>query len=133
MKYGVKNFIYIAKENVDPDLTTFDGIQRFLITWFCDKYNTTRNDPRLLDMTLEELLVLYQEYRIKDDPNYFRDQTDPTVTSYEDWLKKEMGEDYLSEEASVEASEEYDREYTKKIREKFPDKVTTDFSQFKKE
>jgi hypothetical protein len=135
-QYGVKNFIHIANEYVNPDVTTVAGIEKFLIGWYCFKFNTTPNDDKLGEMTLEELMVLYQMHRIKDDPNYFTEQTAADKQTYEDWLKEEMGEDYASEEANIQAIEQEEKDYTKKVRDRFkelPERIDTDFSQFQKE
>lgn len=131
-QYGVKNFISIANEYVNPDVTTMTGIQKFLIGWFCFKFNTTENDDRLQDMTLEELMVLYQMHRIKEDPLYAQEQMSPSGNSYEDFLKEQMGEDYVSEEEQIRQIEEEEKEFTKRIRDQFPERVETDFSQFAK-
>lgn len=130
-QYGVKNFIQIANQYVNPDVSTLGGIQKFLMGWYAFKFNTTLNDDKLLEMTLEELMVLYQMHRIKDDPGYFEEQTTKQA-SYEDWLKEEMGEDYVSEEENVKEIQAHEEEYTKRIRAQFPDRIETDFSQFAK-
>lgn len=131
-KYGVKNFLHIANELLNPNTDTLDGIQKYLETWFCFKYDTTPNDARLQEMTLEELMILYQMHRIKEDPNYYAEQTNPQTESYEEWLQREMGSEYASEEENIKQIEEADKEFTKKVRERFPDKITTDFAQFQK-
>lgn len=131
-QYGVRNFINIANEYVNPDVTTMSGIQNFLIGWFCFKFNTTLNDDRLQEMTLEELMVLYQMHRIKDDPLYIQEQTAESGSSYEDFLKEQMGEDYVSEEENVKQLEAEERAFTERIRSQFPERVETDFSKFAK-
>lgn len=131
-QYGVKNFISIANDFVNPDVTTMAGIEKFLIGWFCFKFNTTQNDDRLQEMTLEELMVLYQMHRIKDDPQYAQEQLSPSASTYEDFLREQMGEDYVSEEENVRQLQEEEEAFTKRIREQFPDRVETDFSQFAK-
>jgi len=132
-KYGVKNFLHIANDYINPDLTKLDGIQRWLMGWFAYTYKTTLNDDKLVDMTIEELLVLYNMHRIKDDPNYYEEQTVESSENYEDWLKKEMGESYLTDNEMVEGMQEEELKHSKKLKEyikTLPSKVTTDFSQF---
>lgn len=131
-QYGVKNFIHIANDYVNPDVTTMGGIEKFLTGWFCFKFNTTPNDDRLQEMTLEELMVLYQMHRIKDDPNYAQEQLSPSGDTYEDFLRKEMGEEYVSEEENIRILQEEEEAFTKRIRDQFPERVETDFSQFAK-
>lgn len=129
MRYGVSNFIKIAKEYVEPDTTTLEGIERKLISWYCFTYGTTPNDQRLQEMTLEELLILFQMHRIKNNPAEVEQELG--ANTYEDWLKKEMGEDYKDDEQMVKALEEEERKYQEKIAKKYPDRVTTNFNQFK--
>lgn len=131
-QYGVKNFISIANEYVNPDVSTMAGIQKFLIGWFCFKFNTTENDDRLQAMTLEELMVTYQMHRIKEDPLYAQEQMSPSGSSYEDFLKEQMGDEYVSEEEQIRLQEQEEKEFTKRIRDQFPERVETDFSQFTK-
>lgn len=132
-QYGVKNFIHIANDYVNPDTTTIAGIEKFLIGWFCFKFDTVPSDEKLLDMTTEELMVLYQMHRIKDDPQYFDEQTNEKQKGYEDWLKEEMGDAYVSEEQNIQEIQASDKEFTERVRSQFPDKVETDFSQFQKD
>jgi len=136
-KYGLKNFLHIANEFVNPETDNLDGIQRWLTSWFCFTYNTTPNDDKLLDMTIEELLVLYNMHRIKDDPEYFQNQITPDdPDGYEAWIKEEMGEAYETEEEMIELMNNEEAQYQqriKKIADNLPDVVTTDFAQFKKD
>lgn len=132
--YGIKNFVRIAYEELHPDVTTFEGIKQHLITWFCLKYETTEKDDRLLDMNVEELMILFQKHKIIDDPKYYDEIINPNkVLDYEDWLKKEMGEDYVTTEQNVEQILQEEQEYTDKIRSQFPDRIDTDFSKFTSE
>lgn len=137
MKYGVRNFLNIAKEHVQADTTTLDGIERKLIAWYCFTYGTTPNDERLGEMTLEDLMVLFHMHRIRNNPDEANQELNPN--DYEDWLKKEMGETYMSDEEMVADMEKEERNYQKKVKEvfsdkeKYPDKISTDFSQFTKE
>lgn len=137
-KYGIKNFVRIANEYVNPNTETFDGIQKWLVGWFCFKYNTTPNDDRLLDMTLEELVVLYNMHQIKDNPAYASTQLGDEFVSDEDkdwekFLEEQMGEDYQTESENIDFMIEEEKEYTERVRAQFPERVTTDFSKFSKE
>ena len=93
-------------------------------------YNTTENDPRLLDMSVEELLVLFQMHRLKNTPELAESTGDPAA-EYENWLKTEMGEGYLTDEQMSEGMEKEEKAFQKRVRERFPDRISTDFSQFK--
>lgn len=138
-KYGFKNFIRIADAKLNPDLNTLEGIEQWLKTWFCFTYNTTENDDRLKNMHLEDLIVLHQTHRLKEDPTLLthelgkkpKDEED-----YEKWLREEMGEEYISEEEMVQGMAEEEKEFQErmdKLKKKLPQKITTDFSQFNKD
>lgn len=136
--YGIKNFLHIANAKVNPELNSAANIKTFLMSWFVLKHETTFQDERLLNMTLEELLVLYNMHKIHEDPGFYQQQTG-TVSAedaeYEAWLKEEMGDEYVTEKENIEQMEAHDKEYTEKVRKQFgelPDTVTTDFSQFEK-
>lgn len=133
-KYGINNFLHIANEYVNADTSTVAGIQKWLVGWFCLKFNTTPNDSRILDMTVEELLILFNMHQIKDNPEYMQNQLNPDdPDGYEAWLKREMGEDYLTEESMIQGMDEEEERYQQKIAEQLPDKIVTDFKQFQKE
>lgn len=94
------------------------------------------NDPRLLDMTVEELLVEYQMHRIKKDPTIIHTELNikpKEEDDFEEWVKREMGQDYLTHEQMVEGMQEEEKEFQEKVRKQYPDKVATDFSQFDEE
>jgi predicted Rossmann-fold nucleotide-binding protein len=101
------------------------------MAWFALNYKTTLNDDRLLDMTLEELLVLFYINRISQTPNII-EQLENTDDSYEEWLKKEMGDSYVSEEEMVQQVVEYEEEELEKAKE-LPDSISTDFEKLQKE
>lgn len=138
-RYGVKNFTRIAYNKVNGDTSSLEGLEEWLKSWFCFKYNTTENDDRLLDMTLEELLVLHQMHRVNENPVEVKVELDGRTSEQEDheeWLKKEMGDDYITDEEMIEgmrAEEEEYQEKMSKLKKDLPTKVTTDFSQFDRE
>jgi len=127
-KLSLNNFVRIANSYLDNSDTSIEGIEKYLIGWFVTQFNTTLNDQRLLDMTFEELLVLYNIYKIKEDPeivNQILNPEDPD--GFEKWLKEEMGDNYLSEEEMIEDTIKRDKELKKKL-EEYPDEIVTDFS-----
>ncbi|NIU87504.1 MAG: hypothetical protein GWN56_09530 [Nitrosopumilaceae archaeon] len=132
--FNLKNFARIAHAKLNPDISTLEGLKQFLTNWYCFQYGVTEKDDKLLSMTVEELIILYQMHRIKEDPEYYNNIINPSAQdSYEEWLKKEMGDEYVTEEENVSQILKEQEDYTKKIRDQFPDKVTTDFDQFRKE
>ena len=133
-KYSVKNFVRIANEFVNPDTSSFEGVKNWLIGWFCIEYKTTPLDGRLLELTIEELMILYNMHQIRKYPDYYNEQINPEdPDGYEAWIKAQMGEDYQTEHEMVEKIEEEEEIFQKRIAEKFPDKITTDFSQLESE
>lgn len=134
-KYGLLNFLRIADAYINSDVSTIDGLERHLKSWFALKFNTTLDDPKLLDMTLEELVVLHEMHRIKADPSIVEETFNPEVKSYEEWLRQEMGDSYVSDEEMVEGMLQYDEASVQKRKENdnikpddLPDVITTDFS-----
>ncbi len=126
MKYGINNFLRIANSYVNAETTSLAGLDRSLKAWFVFNYNTTLSDPRLLDMTLEELLVLYQMFQIREHPTIV-EQINGASDAYEDWLRKEMGESYVSEEEMAVEMLEYNKQELE-LAKQLPDSITTNFS-----
>lgn len=125
--YGLKRFIAIANSYVNPDISTVEGIQKALIVWFCEKFNTVPWDERLKTATLEDLLVFYYTHKIKEDPSLL-DELDENFKSYEEWLKEEMGEDYVSEEEMVDQAINYEKKELEKVKDMdLPDRIDTNF------
>jgi hypothetical protein len=140
---GVLAFIKAAHAMLHADTSSMEGFERFLVSWYCFKYNVPPNDSNLLDMTLEELATLYFMHRIKEDPNFVA-ETVSGKDDYEEWLKQEMGEDYISNEEMVKQMVEYEKEQIEKRTKDFkqssedlkaavkslkdlPDRITTQF------
>ena len=127
-KYGLNNFLRIAESYTSPDTTTAEGIEKAMIAWYAFKFETTLNDPKLLDMTVEELLVLYYMHKIKDNPDILKEKTEED--DWEEWLKSEMDDNYETDGQMVSTIEKEAEEYTRKVRAQFgelPDQITTDF------
>lgn len=136
ISYGFNNFLRVANEHINGDIGTPEGLVNRLKSWFKFTFNTTMNDPRLLDMTVEELLVEYQMHRIKKDPTIIHTELNikpKEEDDFEEWVKREMGQDYLTHEQMVEGMQEEEKEFQEKVRKQYPDKVATDFSQFDEE
>lgn len=126
--FGITNFLHIAHSYVNPAINNLADMRKYLIGWFCIEYKTTMNDERLLNMTVEELLVLFQMKRIHDDPNYYQAQVNPVEDDYEDWLKTQMGDNYVSLADQEKELKKLDQEFMDKLREEYPDEITTDFA-----
>lgn len=137
-KLALKRLLLIANEYLNPeDASSLDSLEKRLKAWFAFKYETTLNDDRLLDMSLEELILHYQLHRLKDDPAVITEAgatyTPEEEADYEEWLKKEMGDNYVSDADMVKGMEKEEQEFQQKVRARYPDKITTDFDQFKKD
>jgi hypothetical protein len=125
-----KRFLKLAYDQLNPNITSLDGLEQALKNWYCFQYNVPPNDDKLLEMTLEELLILNQMHQLKDNP-HLADEIGREADGYEEWLKKEMGENYISEDDMVkktEMLEKEEKEFLQKNKEKFPDTVSTNFS-----
>ena len=128
--YSIKNLEAIANTYVNGETNTIAGMQKKLISWFCFVLNTTPKDPRLLEMTFEELLVFHLMHQINNNPNY---TPESEQEDYEKWLREEMGDNYLSEEQMTEEQINLalkEQEEINKIKEELPEIITTDFDQF---
>ncbi len=125
----VKRFLKLAYDQLHPDMNTMEGLEQALINWYCFTYKVPPNDDKLLDMTLEELMVLRSMHKLREEPA-LAEQFNPDYVDYEEWLKQEMGDEYVSEEEMIAQQvkiEEEEQEEIKKIIETMPEKVTTDF------
>lgn len=131
MKFGINNFIRIADSYVNAKTDTIDGLQKGLQAWFCLTFNATLLDDRLLDLTLEELLVLYYMHEIRRNPSTL-EAINADTDSYEEWLKKEMGDSYVSQEEMAKEMVEYDKEEAE-LAKKLPDIIETDFSSLREQ
>lgn len=105
---GVLAFVKAAHAMLNADTSSMEGFERFLVSWYCFKYNVPPNDDKLQEFTLEELATLYFMHRIKEDPNFVAD-TVSSKDDYEEWLRQEMGDDYLNEEQMTEQMVEYEK------------------------
>lgn len=125
-----KRFLKLAYEQLNPDTTTLAGVEQALVNWFCEKYDIPPSDPRVGEMYLEELMVMWQMHRLRNNPELVN-EIDAGAGSYEEWLKKEMGEEYVSPEemqAKADALEAQEKAEIKALESKLPERITTDFS-----
>lgn len=125
-----KRFLQLAYAQLNPALSDLEGLEQALVNWYCFQYNVPPNDDKLNSMTLEELLVLRQMHNLRENPHLV-EELNSDKGSYEEWLKKEMGEDYMSMDDMVsetEAMEKAEKETVEKMAQDLPDVITTDFS-----
>jgi hypothetical protein len=122
-----KQYLKLAYEQLNPTANDLNSLQQVLVNWFCFKFNTTPNDPRLLGMRLDELLVLRMMHEINDKPAVLEEITvGSSQEDYEEWLKHEMGEGYKPMDQMVAEAEEQEREELD-LAEALPDRIDTDF------
>lgn len=126
-KLSLKRIVKLANEALNPDTSTIEGLKQHITNWYCFKYNVTFKDPILLSHTFEELLVLYYMHRIVENPESVEEILNPQMETYEDWIRKQMGEDYITEEQMVQDMLEYDRQ-EKELAETLPDNLNIDFN-----
>ena len=136
-KLGVLNLVKAAHEMVNAKTDSLDGLEKFLISWFCTKFETTPNDDRLQEMTLEELVTFFYMNRIKEDPEVVSRMVTDGEDEYERWLREEMEDEYVTDEEMVQGMLQYennqkdkrrakDEEIRSKLKE-LPDRITTEF------
>ena len=136
-KLGVLNLVKAAHEMVNAKTDSMEGLEKFLISWFCTKFETTPNDDRLQEMTLEELVTFFYMHRIKEDPEVVSRMVTDGEDEYERWLREEMEEEYVTDEEMVQGMLQYennqkdkrrakDEEIRSKLKE-LPDRITTEF------
>ena len=65
-------------------------------------------------------------HKIKENPQ-LADEVNPDYEDYETWLKREMGQDYVDEEAMIQKALAVEAE-EKALAEKLPEKIHTDFT-----
>ena len=140
-----KRFLKLAYEQLNPKQDSVEGVEQALANWYCFQYNVPPNDDKLQEMTFEELMILHQMHRLRENPQLADEITTKGKESYEDWLKKEMGEGYVSLEDVEDPDDNFEakmkekrqqkefEEQVKKDKEKYPEKIETDFDQFKSE
>lgn len=130
MASSLNNLIKLANNYVNADTKNLDGFRRYLTTWYCFKFNVSFKDPTFLSHTFEELVLLYLMHDLRDNPsNYDKILGNKEVDDYEEWVKKQMGDDYLTDEEMVAQMVDYTTK-EQELAKKLPDKITTDFSNF---
>jgi len=87
----------IAKAQVRDKVETEEDLILFLKIWWSQKYNEPDNHPLLLAKTLEELVVDYYKDEFMENPDKMNEMTLSEQETYEEQLKKEMGDDYKEE------------------------------------
>lgn len=124
-----KRFLKLAYAQLNPDMTSVEGLEQALSNWYCFQYNVPPNDDKLMDMTVEELLVLYQMHKLRENPA-LADEINSEHGDYEAWLKKEMAEEYVSDEEMVKRAEQLEQQEKRLVEEtkdKLPQKIVTEF------
>jgi hypothetical protein len=139
-KLGVLNLVKAAHDMINARTDSMEGLERYLVAWFCTKFETTPNDPRLDEMTLEELVTVYYMHKLHNDTETVSRLISDGEDEYEKWLKQEMEDEYVSDEEMVQGMLQYennqkdnrrakDEEMKAKLKE-LPDKITTVFPSF---
>ena len=139
-KFGILNFVRAANEMVNAKTESMEGLERWLISWFCTKFNTSPNDERLQDMTLEELVTFFYMTKIQEDSGFVERMSFDQDDDFERWLKEEMAEEYVTDEEMVQGMLQYEQGSKDKRKQQddllkaqlkeLPEKITTDFSVF---
>lgn len=124
-----KRFLQLAHSQLNPKSIGIENLEQALCNWYMFQYNVPPNDDKMLSMTLEELFVLRQMHNLRDNPQ-LAEELDSSQGSYEEWLKKEMGDEYESPEellAREEEQEKIAKEEEDRLIKDLPTMITTDF------
>jgi hypothetical protein len=123
---------------VNAKTESMEGLERWLVSWFCAKFNTTPNDDRLQEMTLEELVTFFYMHKIQEDAQFVERMSFDQDDDFERWLKEEMAEEYVTDEEMVQGMLQYENNQKDKRRQQddelrrqlkeLPDRITTDFT-----
>lgn len=125
-----KQYLRLAYDQLNPSSNDQAALEQVLVNWFCLKFNTTPNDPRLLGFRLDELILFRMMNEIHERPAVLNEIH--TNDEYEQWLKSEMGVDYKTVDEMVADQEKIEQEETV-LAESLPDRVETDFKKIRGE
>lgn len=117
-----KQYLLLANEQLNPKANDLKALEQVLINWFCMKFETTPNDPRLLGMRLDELLLFRMMHEIQDRPSVLMEIE---ADDHETWLKKEMGDDYRTAEQLTDDHVALDKQEAQ-LAETLPDRIDTE-------
>lgn len=86
---------------IKAPLKTTDDLLVFLMGWWCRRYNKPYKSPELLEYTFEELLFEYFDINYRENPKKLSEilagsSTATDEAEDEEWLRKMMGEKYIS-------------------------------------
>lgn len=124
-----KQYLQLAYDQLNPKTNDLKALEQVLINWFCFKFKTTPLDEKLLGMRLDELLLFRMMHEIHERPAII-EELGPQASEYEEWLKKEMQDEYKSMDEEVANLERLEQE-EKAIAEQLPERIDTDFDSIK--
>ena len=101
----------MALHNIDDSPRNEESLLSYLKRWWCIHYNRPYKDPLLLEYTFEELLLEYFEvlyFKNDEEKRQARieEYVENSAEEDEEWLKEEMGDDYMSPEEMAESFKE---------------------------
>lgn len=105
-KTKIYYFKKLALHNIEEKPSDGQSLLKFLKRWWCNYYNKPYKDPLLEEYTLEELLLEYYEILFTKDEEAKKeaileiDKIDNEEDD-EEWLKEQMGDDYMTAEEMV--------------------------------
>lgn len=97
----------IALHNVDVSPRDEQSLLSYLKRWWCVYYKRPYKDPLLLEYSFEELLLEYFEilYFVSDEEKQkakVEEYIEESEGEDEEWLREEMGDDYMTSEEMKE-------------------------------
>jgi hypothetical protein len=98
--YSLRILKHVAYKNVTKEIEDYEDFEKAIIKWYCNKYNITDIDSRVLDKTIESIIIEYYEDLFNNDPNElkaYKDGYDNVEEAEREMAKKDMGDEYHEE------------------------------------
>ena len=101
-------------EEIRKPIRTIEELERFLCGWWCRHYNNPYKCAELKEYTFEELLYEWFDINYRSNPEalekYLAKDVEEAGDEDEAWLKKKMGENYISRKTQNKALKEVKKE-----------------------
>ena len=125
----------VAKSIKQP-LKNLEDIRSFLARWWCRYYKKPYKCTEIQEYTVEELLYEYFDIYYSTNPEELDkflndDLDDETVKEDEDWVKEQMGDDYISIKDQEKALKDSEKDIRKATKKDKTDDMYIDFEDFK--
>jgi len=109
----------IAKTRMEMEPSNELELIEWLKVWWSSTYNLPDNHPLFVNRTIEEHMIDFYIKKFQSNPDELNEDSKKSKDEYEEWLKKEMGEDYHNEDDFLVDPKMSEKEKLE-ILEKFP-------------